>query len=127
MMPAGLAKYWKTHRRGAKSKSGGRMVKRNSSRRKVLLSLPVAVVAGFMPLAVDVGTQIKAGEWQQAGYVLEHNIVGINPWNQNKWDMEGLKRGLFPILLGFAVHRFIGGSLGLNRALARAGVPILRI
>jgi hypothetical protein len=94
--------------------------------KKKQFTLSLAVVAGFAPLAIDVGTQIKNGNFSEAGRVAVHNLAGYNYWS-NTWDMDGFKHGLFPILAGFLVHKFIGGNLGINRMLARAGIPIIRL
>lgn len=98
---------------------------RRVARRSHKLTIPVAVFAGFLPLASDVGVQIGQGDWLQAGQVLEHNLIGVNPWN-GKWDTAGFKHGLYPIALGFVVH-IIASKLGVNRMLARARVPFIRI
>ena len=136
-MPAGLRRYWANRRgkrkeytrkeytiRGSHStKLRGGMYK--SSHRKKSFTLPLAVVAGFMPLAVDVGTQLKAGAWSQAGNVMTHNLTGYNPWS-GKMDTQGFSHGLYPILAGFGVHK-LASMVGLNRLIARSGIPFLRI
>jgi len=52
-----------------------------------------------------------------AGYDLTTNQVNLT------W----LYGGLAPLLLGLFVHRFVGGSLGINRALSRMKIPVLRL
>ena len=93
---------------------------------KKQFTLPLAVIAGFAPLAVDVGTQIKNGDWAQAGKVLVHNTIGYDGFNHN-WNLSGFSHGLFPIIAGILVHKFVGGRLGVNRMLANAGIPVVRL
>jgi hypothetical protein len=85
----------------------------------------LAVVAGFIPLASDIAVQVKAGDFRQAGMVAVHNTIGYNGWSKG-WDMAGMKTGLFPILAGIMVHK-LAGALGVNRMLAAAGIPYLRV
>ena len=92
---------------------------------KKQFTLPLAIVAGVAPLAYDIGVQIKNGDLKQAGMVAAHNVVGYNGWTGG-WDTAGLKTGLIPILAGALVHK-IAGAMGINSAIARAGIPILRI
>ena len=94
-------------------------------RRSHKMTIPVAVFAGFLPLASDVGVQLKQGNWMQAANVMEHNVIGVNPWS-GKWDTQGFSHGLYPIALGFGVH-ILAGKLGVNRMLGRMRIPIIRI
>jgi hypothetical protein len=100
-----------------------------STKRKIhhkqKMTIPLAVVAGFMPLGIDVAHQLQAGEWEQAGYVLQHNLIGVNPWT-GKWDTQGFSHGLYPILGGFGVH-WIANKVGINRMLSQMRIPLIRI
>jgi hypothetical protein len=98
---------------------------KNGHPHKKSRTISLAVLAGMAPLAIDVGIQVKNGDIKQAGQVLVHNLVGYNPWT-NKFDIAGLYHGLFPIAAGAAVHK-VAGMLGLNRMIASAGIPLVRI
>lgn len=86
--------------------------------------MPVAVVGGFLPLlvtaAADVRTQGIAG--------LQNTVSAIIPYNPatRQFTMARLGLGLYPIIIGFLVHK-IAGAMGINRALAAARVPFIRI
>jgi hypothetical protein len=43
-----------------------------------------------------------------------------------KWMPEYLMQGVGPIVVGVFVHK-LASKLGINRGLARAGVPFLRV
>ena len=101
------------------------MATRRKIHHKKRMTIPLAVVAGFLPLGLDVFNQLKAGEWEQASNVLQHNLIGVNPWS-GKWDTQGFNHGLYPIVGGFAVH-WMANKIGLNRMIARTGIPLIRI
>ena len=111
---------------------------RRGGKRK--FTIPLAIVAGLAPGVIDVVqngmsngvvyssknspnnamavflrdfTGIQTGETQQA-------------YNTGSWNAWALKYGLYPALGGFAAH-FIAQKVGLNRMLANAGVPLIRI
>jgi hypothetical protein len=104
----------------------GEGIRRHHKTHRKKFELPLAVLAGFVPLATDLYCQIKDGNIKETGKVLVHNTIGFNSWS-GKWDADGLKTGLFPIAAGFLVHWLIGSKLGVNRMLARTGVPFIRI
>ena len=101
------------------------MAKHKNGKSKKQFTLPLAIVAGVAPLAYDIGVQVKNGDMKQAAMVAAHNVVGYNGWT-GKWDLAGIKTGLVPILAGALVHK-IAGAMGINAALARAGIPIFWI
>ena len=44
----------------------------------------------------------------------------------NQWYGDNLMRGLLPLAIGLGLH-FVASKLGVNRALGRARVPVLRL
>lgn len=91
------------------------------------MTIPLAIVAGFVPLGVHAYNDARNwGAWGQNGAMAQaiQNLSGFNPF-QNGFTPESLPNGLYPILLGFAAH-WGAGRLGINRMLGRAGVPLLR-
>jgi len=44
----------------------------------------------------------------------------------NNFNASLMRQGLVPALMGFLVH-MIAGRLGVNRAIGRAGIPLVRI
>jgi len=92
------------------------------SRRNGIKIPPVSIVLGFAPLVAAGINQFKAGGITSMDAMTSY-LIPYNP-RSKKLTMENLGQGLFPILAGFAVHRFVGGSLGVNRMLGRAGIPL---
>lgn len=91
------------------------------------MTIPLAPVMGLgagisngLPalMAGDFEGAVKAWTWAYTGYSID----------RNKFEIEGLTRGVLPLVLGLLVHKFVGGPpLNLNKTLANARVPFLRI
>jgi len=92
-------------------------------RRKAAMTIPLAVVAGFLPAGNKLWDNRESVE--SLTNEASKMFVGFDPRSGN-WDLEDLKFGIAPILVGFLVHRVASG-LGVNRALGSARVPFLRI
>jgi len=88
-------------------------------------ALPLAAIAGFAPLASYTIADMQGGGLPLVAKGLSWRLTGWNV-DANKFDASGLWQGLFPILGGVLVHK-IASKLGVNRALAGAGVPFVRI
>lgn len=96
-------------------------------RGKPKFTIPLAAVAGFAPLGMAIYDDIKTGNGiSDIPYTLSASLTGYNMVSK-KWEPRNLMVGLIPIGLGLAVHKFIGGTLGVNRMLARSGIPVIRI
>jgi len=93
--------------------------KRRSGRRK--MTIPVAVVAGFIPLVSNTISQARSGNL--AG--VTKTIVPYDPVSgRMTWSYLG--QGLIPIVIGFLVHK-AAGMIGVNRMLSQANVPLIRL
>lgn len=99
----------------AKAKQGGK--------RKRTVSL--AVIAGFAPGVQTVWRGFQAAGLQGGLTMLSRAYTGFDP-ESNRWVMSELWRGTFPLLIGGLVHKG-AGMLGINRMLARAGIPGIRL
>lgn len=97
-------------------------VKKKKSHRKRRLTIPLALAAGFAPGAVVLSRQKSL---EAAGKEASRIYLG---WDVDKGDFwaRRLQKGLFPIFAGALVHR-AANMVGINRALAAAGVPVLRV
>ena len=97
--------------------------KRVSHKRKP--KIPVAVVAGMLPLLATAASDFQAGGLRG----LQNTVTAVVPYSpaNRRFTTARLHLGLYPMIAGFLVHRFIGGGLGVNRALASAGVPFIRL
>lgn len=101
-----MAKTKKFHRRGNQFK------------------LPLAVIAGFGPLASNLYA-VSPGGPQRMLWMGTQAITGYDT-DTGVWWAPNLMKGTIPILLGVAVHK-IAGRLGINRAIGAAGIPFIRI
>lgn len=90
-------------------------------------TIPLAIVAGFAPAVLDVKNNAPALGW--AGSAL-HTTAGLIGYDTVGGSYVGWSQmsaaGTPAILAGFVAH-WIAGKIGLNRALGRAGVPLIRI
>lgn len=112
-----------TKRKAAKmAKNGGNF------KRKAKFTLPLAVVAGFVPITLKGVDLVKSGGFGNLKYLTKRLI----PWDSDANGGKGafsakyLGEGLFPILGGIAFH-MIANKIGINRLLSRAGIPFIRI
>jgi len=97
-----------------------------ASRRKKSFTIPVAVALGFAPLvARGINLTIENG-FKNGVQLLTTSLIPYN-FQTRKIDTSGLSQGLYPILAGLAVHKVVGSMLGVNRMLARSGIPWVRI
>lgn len=90
------------------------------------MTVPVAVALGFAPLLGNVYTEVKTNGWANG---LRNSVTTLVPYDFSlrKLDFSKLGSGLYPIIAGLAVHKLIGSMLGVNRALARSGIPYIRL
>lgn len=116
----------KTKRKRSVKRTARRRYRRRRRRSKGM-TIPLAVVGG---VAAGVAEPIKlamAGDVETAARVLCRNYTGYD-YAEKMWHIERLKTGLLPLVAGLLVHKFVGGRpLNANAALARAGIPFIRI
>lgn len=104
-----------------------RYVSRPASRRRSKsMTIPLAPLAGLAVGMLPVAQSLMAGKADSAMSSLVYAYTGWRTWD-NTWSWRGLERGLLPLAVGAIVHKVIGGKLGVNRALASAGVPFIRL
>lgn len=104
--------------------------------RRAKMTLPLAAIAGLVPLVMAglegyYGKTVNAdkvaarpgfqGLASQVGFTLTGYSV-----DTKRWYPEEMIKGMAPILIGVGVHK-LANRFGLNRMLASAGVPLLRI
>jgi len=103
------------------------MARKKYSKGKKSFTIPLAVVGGFVPpVAGTVATFQATGDIQTAGNYMTRVLTGYDIAT-NRFSLGNMKAGLLPIGLGILVHKYVGGIMGVNRALAAAGMPILRL
>ena len=96
-------------------------------RRSRSMTIPLAPIVGLVSgLAKPIDSALK-GDYQGALIWATRYYTGFDPEGRG-FNFEWLKQGLLPLIGGLLVHKFVGGKpLNLNRMLARAGVPLIRI
>jgi len=110
----------------AKTKTITRYVKK-ATRRARRFTIPIAAVLGFAPSFSDAWANARGpGGVDLAARIFTRSFTAFDPLT-GVWSISYLRRGLFPVLAGIAVHKFIGGSLGINRMLGSSGVPLIRL
>lgn len=112
----------------AKAKSRRRYFPRRAMRRhhKPGMTIPIAVVAGFMP-AVN-GVWNRRSSLTEISNFLFSSFTGITPGatGVSGFSFANMMPGLIPVIAGFVAHG-LASKLGVNRAIARAGIPFIRI
>lgn len=115
----GKTKRSKSSRKTSKGGSG-RMAKRS-------LTVPIALVGGVLAGVVPAVNIARTGDYTGAMDFFIAAYTGFS-MEQGNFNAERLRWGLLPLIGGALIHKFVGGRpLNVNRALGRAGVPILRI
>ncbi|HIA01809.1 MAG TPA: hypothetical protein EYN66_07845 [Myxococcales bacterium] len=97
--------------------------KKKSYRRRQGVS--VAMVMGLAPITITTFNAARVNP-AEAPIVFTRNMTGVDISRQ-RFDPQFMWFGLFPIVAGWMTHKFIGGGLGINRALGSAGIPWVRI
>ena len=108
-----------------------RKLARKKKRRNSQMTIPLAIVA---PLAAGIGPSvasiIRDPSPENVAGTLNHLAMIYTGYNaiDGNFDMGALAKGLFPLIAGGLVHKFVGGApLNINRMLAAAKVPFIRI
>lgn len=95
-------------------------------RKKPQMTMPLAVVAGFLPPAQIIFLESQGARGVQGGAAAASRIfLGYDSINA-RWDFRQLQYGFGPILMGFGIHK-VAQMVGINRALAAARIPFIRI
>lgn len=106
--------------------SRARRYYRRARARASKMTIPVAAISGFIaaPSIQYAFNNLMAGNLP--GVISElGGLAGIDP-STKKFSTEKLKQNALPIMAGLLVHK--GASmLGVNRALASAKIPLLRV
>jgi hypothetical protein len=105
------------------------MAKRHIKHTKKKFTIPLAIVAGFVPAGMDIYNNMPNFN----NNVLAsgaHTVAGLIGYDTVGKKYVGLSQaksaGLYPIILGFGAH-WAAQKFGVNRMIARAGIPLIRI
>jgi len=95
-------------------------------RKRAQATLPLAVVAGFFPAGQIIWAESQGPRGVQGGAQAASRIfLGYDSVNA-RWDFRQLQYGFGPIIVGFGIHK-VAQMVGINRALAAARIPFIRI
>ncbi len=109
----------------AKTKVIYRRPRSKRPRRRSGFTVPLAVVAGFGPPLAMTVRGFQAGGIQEGVNNLTRSMTGFDPITA-RWNIANMRTGALPVAVGIIVHK-LAGMLGVNRALARANVPFIRV
>jgi len=124
--------------RKTRARNPTRKVRKNMARRKrrrrSAKTIPIAAVGGALAgLAIPPATSgggmspinaAMAGDFNWVMEGLVENYTGMNIYT-GQWNLINA-RGLFAAIAGIVGHK-AASMLGVNRTLARAGIPLIRI
>jgi len=95
-------------------------------RKKQAMTMPLAVVAGFFPAGQIIWAESQGARGLQGGAQAASRIfLGYDSVNA-QWDFRQLQYGFGPIIVGFGIHK-LAQMVGINRAMAAARIPFIRI
>lgn len=91
---------------------------------KKSFTIPMAIIGGLTPAVHDL--------WDHRGDIggmLTETGKIFTGWDYygQKFDLGAMKWGTIPLALGIIIHKVVGEKLGVNRQLAKAGIPLLRV
>ena len=91
------------------------------------MTIPIAPIAGLAAGLAEPARYLMTGDFDRAFAKLSKNYTGVDP-RTGRFNFMDLSHGLLPLVGGMLVHKFVGGPpLNVNRMLAAAKVPFIRI
>lgn len=109
----------------AKTRTIVRYRKAKTHHRRQSMTIPVAVLAGFAPLGVAMVEGFQYNGLTGVAKRVSLGLTGYNPEDKHFYPNQ-MFRVAGPIVAGILVHK-VAGKLGINRILANAGIPLLRV
>lgn len=103
----------------------GAITRRRSSRARRSLGIPLAVVAGFIPILNRAVQGYRAARWY--GFA-QGGVIALTGYDLNTggWQWKEMLGGLIPVALGVVIHE-LANKYGVNAELKRFGIPIIRV
>jgi len=89
-------------------------------------TLPIGIIAGMLPGVTRSFAVFQAQGAQKGANEALAIYTGFDPQTR-QWSIQNMQFGLIPLIAGLLLTRFVGGGLGINRILARARVPLIRV
>jgi len=98
-------------------------------RHKKSMTVSLAVLGGLAPTAAFAYEGFKIGGDQggvvEAAHRVTMRLTGWE-WKGGGWSAAEFGKGWTPILVGAFAHK-LANKLGINRMIAGAGIPVIRI
>ena len=101
--------------------------------KKRQMTISLSIIAGLLPVGGKLLEHFQnpslhgqSNGLSAMGVEGSRILTGIDP-RTGQFNMGWLWLGLFPMIGGVLVHKFIGGKLGLNKAIAGTGLPFIRL
>lgn len=117
-------------------KMARRRYSRKRSRRSGGMTIPLAPIIGLGAGLAGGSTwsggnsvisRLIEGDFTDAMKIGAYHYLGYDI-NLGKFEIQGLMTGIMPLVVGALIHKFVGGApLNVNRMLAAAKVPFVRI
>lgn len=102
------------------------MAKKNKTKgRRNGITIPIAVVAGFLPGIQRSLVGLTVGGFTGLSIEMSKVYLGYDPPSAT-WHPSLMWYGFYPIVIGLVVHK-IATIIGINRMLARARIPFVRV
>jgi hypothetical protein len=89
------------------------------------MTIPIAPLIGFAVGLYPSVESVMEGNIHQAAQRLGRDYIGYD-YTDGTFDVKRAYHGLAPLFMGALVHT-AASKLGINRALGRAKVPLVRI
>lgn len=107
-----------------------RSMKRVHHKRK--FTIPLAPIAGILPLGAEIANNFTSPSYpslaekaRRTGQTVMNGLTGWDPI-EGRWRTDQFYAKGVPLYAGLLVH-WVAGKIGINRMLARVGVPLIRI
>jgi len=88
-------------------------------------TVSMAILGGFSVPVIQAVNVYKYAGITNAFSNFTQNMTGFVP-TTGQFHAEYMKQGLLPVMGGVLIHK-VAGMLGVNRAIAQAGIPLFRI
>jgi len=103
-----------------------RTIIRRGGHKSKSMTIPLALVGGFVPMGTDILSAYKVGGISAALGHVSLCTTGYDPADGQWKPMFAVQKLYGPLVLAALVHK-VANKLGINRALASAGIPLVRI
>lgn len=88
-------------------------------------TIPLAIAAPLVSVGADYANSVKSQGFAQASRFLNEKMTGFDI-STGQFHFSSMKYGALPVVVGGLVHK-MASKVGINRAIAGAGIPWIRI